>query len=63
MTRAASLTLIALGAILAIAVHGHLPFLNVQVVRRRIVRKRDSPGGQVTEMEERRYPPYSRAPR
>lgn len=82
MTRAASLTLIALGAILAFAVHGHLPFLNVQVagwvimatgaagmliphsgydaVRRRIVRKRYSPGGKVTEIEERRYPPYIR---
>lgn len=31
MTRAASLTLIALGAILAFAVHVHPPFLNVQV--------------------------------
>jgi len=80
MTRAASLTLIALGAILAFAVHGHPPFLNVQVVgwvimatglagmliprsgydavRRRIVRKRYSPAGQVTEIDERRYPPY-----
>src|SRR5215472_6111522 len=82
MTRAASLTLIALGAILTFAVHGHPPFLNVQVagwvimatgaagmliprsgydaVRRRIVRKRYGPAGQVTEIDERRYPPYIR---
>ena len=31
MTKATSLTLIALGAILAFAINGHLPFLNVQV--------------------------------
>jgi hypothetical protein len=82
MTRAAGLTLIALGAILAFAVHAHPPFLNIQVagwvilatgaagmliprsgydaVRRRIVRKRYSPAGQVTEIDEGRYPPYLR---
>jgi len=77
---ATSLTLIALGAILAFAVSGHPSWLNIQVVgwvimatgaagllvpdrgyaavRRRIVRKRVDQAGPVTEVHERRYPPY-----
>lgn len=80
MRTATGLTLIALGAILAFAVHGHPSWLNIQVVgwvimltgaagmlipnsgyaavRRRIVRKRVEPTGPVTEVYERRYPPY-----
>jgi hypothetical protein len=79
---ATSLTLLALGAILAFAVSGHPSWLNIQVVgwvimltgaagmlvpnrsyaavRRRIVRKRVDPAGPVTEVHERRYPPYIR---
>jgi hypothetical protein len=82
MKTATGLTLIALGAILAFAVNGHPPWLNLQVVgwvimltgvtgmlipsssytavRRRIVRKRTGPSGPVTEVYERRYPPYIR---
>lgn len=37
-----------------------IPPSGYDAVRRRIVRKRYSPGGQVTEMQERRYPPYIR---
>ncbi|HYK31088.1 MAG TPA: DUF6458 family protein [Streptosporangiaceae bacterium] len=80
MKTATSLTLIALGAILAFAVSGHPSWLNIQVVgwvimatgaagllvpdrgyaavRRRIVRKRVDQAGPVTEVHERRYPPY-----
>lgn len=79
---ATGLTLIALGAILAFAVNGHPPWLNIQIVgwvvmltgaagmlvppsgyaavRRRIVRRRPGPDGSVTEVDERRYPPYIR---
>ena len=82
MKTATGLTLIALGAILAFAVTGHPPWLNVQAVgwvimltgltglllsgsgyaavRRRVVRKRTSAGGPVTEVYERRYPPFIR---
>lgn len=82
MRTATSLTLLALGAILAFAVNGHPSWLNVQVVgwvimltgaagmlipnssyaavRRRIVRRRVDPAGPVTEVYERRYPPYIR---
>lgn len=82
MRTATSLTLLALGAILAFAVNGHPSWLNVQVVgwvimltgaagmlvpnssyaavRRRIVRRRTDPAGPVTEVYERRYPPYIR---
>lgn len=80
MRTATSLTLLALGAILAFAVNGHPSWLNIQVVgwvimltgavgilvpnnqyaavRRRIVRKRVGRNGPVTEVHERRYPPY-----
>ncbi|HET9893836.1 MAG TPA: DUF6458 family protein [Streptosporangiaceae bacterium] len=80
MRNATGLTLIALGAVLAFAVNGHPPGLNIQVVgwvimitggagmlvpdsryaavRRRIVRKRTGPAGPVTEVYERRYPPF-----
>jgi len=82
VTRAVGLTLIAVGAILAFAVHGHPSFLDIQVVgwvvmatgavgmfvpqsgyaalRRRIVRRRYSPAGRMTEVDERSYPPYVR---
>lgn len=80
MKTATGLMLIALGAILAFAVNGHPPWLNIQVVgwvimltggagmiiptagyaavRRRVVRRRISTDGPVTEVFERRYPPY-----
>jgi len=83
MSKAAGLTLLALGAILAFAVNGHPSWLNIQVVgwvvmatglagmlipragyaavRRRVIRRRTGPNGQpVTEVDERRYPPYIR---
>ena len=82
MSKAAGLTLLALGAILAFAVNGHPSWLNIQVVgwvimatglagllipasgyaavRRRVVRRRIGPDGPVTEVDERRYPPYIR---
>lgn len=82
MRTATSLTLLALGAVLAFAVNGHPSWLNIQVVgwvimltgaagiavpdrgyaavRRRVVRKRADPAGPVTEVYERRYPPYIR---
>lgn len=80
MKTATGLMLIALGAILAFAVNGHPPWLNIQVVgwvimltggvgmlipaagyaavRRRVVRRRVGRNGPVTEVFERRYPPY-----
>jgi len=82
MSKAAALTLLALGAILAFAVNGHPSWLNIQVVgwvimatglagilipasgyaavRRRVIRRRTGPDGPVTEVDERRYPPYIR---
>jgi hypothetical protein len=82
MSKAAGLTLLALGAILAFAVNGHPSWLNIQVVgwvimatglaglliprggyaavRRRVIRRRNGPNGPVTEVDERRYPPYIR---
>lgn len=82
MSKAAGLTLLALGAILAFAVNGHPSWLNIQVVgwvvmatglagmlipasgyaavRRRVIRRRTGPNGPITEVDERRYPPYIR---
>jgi len=37
-----------------------VPRAGYAAVRRRIVRRRGGPGGAVTEVEERRYPPYIR---
>src|SRR5262249_14232634 len=81
-SKAAGLSLLALGAILAFAVNGHPSWLNIQVVgwvimatglagmlipasgyaavRRRGIRRRTGPGGPITEVDERRYPPYIR---
>lgn len=37
-----------------------VPSAGYAAVRRRVVRRRGGPGGTVTEVEERRYPPYIR---